>query len=42
MLVPEVFKDHLTLEVRPVIHAMNTDLLNIPEGITSYSSEYTS
>jgi hypothetical protein len=30
MLVLEAFKDHLSLEVRSVIHAMNTDLVVIP------------
>jgi hypothetical protein len=35
MLVLQAFKENLTLEVRPVIRAMNTDLLNILEGITS-------
>jgi hypothetical protein len=35
MLVLDAFKGHLTPELRSVIHAMNTDLVVIPGGITS-------
>jgi hypothetical protein len=35
MLVPDAFKGHLTPEVKFAIHAMNTDLLVIPGGMTS-------
>jgi hypothetical protein len=34
MFVVDALKDHLTLEVRPVTHLMNTDLVVIPRGIT--------
>jgi hypothetical protein len=35
MLVLDAFKGHLILDVRPVIHAMNTDLIIIARGMTS-------
>jgi hypothetical protein len=35
MLVPDAFKGHLTPEVKSAIHAMNTDLVVIPGGMTS-------
>jgi hypothetical protein len=33
--VLDAFKGHLTPEVKSAIHAMNTDLVVIPEGMTS-------
>jgi hypothetical protein len=41
MFVLDAFKDRLTLEIRSVIQAMNTNIVVIPEGvdfITTYSS----
>jgi hypothetical protein len=35
MLVLDAFKGHLTSEVKSAIHAMNTDLMVIPGGMTS-------
>jgi hypothetical protein len=35
MFVLDALKVHLTLEIRPVTHLMNTNLVVIPRGITS-------
>jgi hypothetical protein len=35
MLALDAFKGHLTLNVRSVIHAVDTDLVVIPDGMTS-------
>jgi hypothetical protein len=35
MLMLDAFEDHLTLDARCMIHAMNTDYVIIPDRMTS-------